>query len=167
VTGGSAVCAQAAAHGNPWTSRNHRRTCSQHHPPRTSGRSSRFGADRSTGPVRLADRDAGHRAPRTGVSFSTGGGCGSATTGWSAPRSPTWPSAWMSRAANTPWAAGSKTASYRHRSRMHGSPNAGLRIVHIIPSVAVVHRHRTGPDAAVHNTWRLPRERGTAIRHRL
>jgi hypothetical protein len=59
---------------------------------------------------------------------------------------------------HAPWAAGSKTASYRHRSRMHGSPNAVLRIVHIIPSVAVVHRHRTGPDAAVHNTWRLPRE---------
>jgi hypothetical protein len=43
VTGGSAVCAQAATHGNPWTSRNHRLTCSQHRPPRTSGRS-RFGS---------------------------------------------------------------------------------------------------------------------------
>jgi hypothetical protein len=43
------------------------------------------------------------------------------------------------------------------------SPNAVLRFVHIIPSVAVVHRHRIGSDAAVHNRWRFPREQRIAV----
>ena len=38
-----------------------------------------------------------------------------------------------------------------------------LSNVHIIPNVRDVHERRMASDATVHNTWRLPKERETAI----